>query len=293
MSASLVIEFSGWCIIRLPTDPDPADEPRGVSGYTFAFAGEPDLDRVIHLQPPSTFTPRSHGYEPLGVRVTHAHSVDGADQEPVPALVKGTVELLDQPRFENRNWTLTLPGFEPIYPFDLRIAAPGLEIRRSAPFDPTNPDMPLWEVPEPLLLSHGARGMEFEPQTVGEATGVWDQLGVAAQRLELLKADLAKEKDPVAASALRGRIAELTFAVDYPAANKNAQDRRTMAHSFVERFAFPMLGTDVVITGSPKHFGGSLNPNAPWMVSFWLGGWDPDLLCAYLAGSLQIPYSST
>jgi hypothetical protein len=293
MSGSLVIEFSGWCIIRLPTDPDPPDEPRGVSGYTFAFAGEPDFDRVIHLQPPDDFTPRSHGYEPLGVRVTGANRVVGADEEPVPALVKGTAELLGQPRFENRNWTLTLPGFEPINPFDLRIAAPGLEIRRSAPFDPTNPDMPLWEVPEPLLLAHGARGMEFEPQTVGAATGVWDQLGVAAQRLELLKVDLEKEKDPVAASALRGRIAELEIAVEFPTANKGTQDRRTMAHAFVERFAFPMLGTDAVVEGSPKHYLGSLDPTAPWMVSFWLGGWDPDLLCAYLAGSLQIPYSST
>jgi hypothetical protein len=31
--------------------PDPSDEPRGVSGYTFALAGEPDLDRLLHLQP--------------------------------------------------------------------------------------------------------------------------------------------------------------------------------------------------------------------------------------------------
>lgn len=293
MSASLVVEFSGWCIIRLPTDPDPADEPRGVSGYTFAFGDEPDLDRVIHLQPPAGFTPRSHGPEALGVRVTDAQRVTGGAGTRVEALVGATVELLGEPRFENRNWILTLPGFEPIYPFDLRVAGDGLEIRRSAPFDPAKPDTPLWEVPQEQLLAHGARGMEFEPQTVGQATGIWDQLGVAAARLELLKADLAKAKDPAAIAILEGRIAELQFAVGFPAANGGKQDRRTMAHSFVERFAFPMAGADAVVTGPAKRLGGTLDPKLPWMVSFWLGGWDPDLLCAWLDGSLQIPYTTT
>ncbi len=293
MSASLVIEFSGWCIIRLPTDPDPADEARGISGYTFAFGDEPDLDRVVHLQPPAGFTPRSHGPTPLGVRVSSAQRVVGSETAPVDALRGATVELLGQPRLENRNWTLTLPGFEPIYPFDLRIAGDGLEIRRSAPFDPTQPDMPLWEVPQDLLLQHGARGMEFEPQTVGQATRVWDQLGAAAERLELLKADLQKEKDPAAVAILEGRIAELQFAVDFPASNNGRQDRRTMAHSFVERFAFPMMGADAIASGPPKGYGGALDLKLPWMVSFWLGGWDPDLLCAWLSGSLQIPYSQT
>ena len=293
MSASLVIEFSGWCVIRLPTDPDPPDEPRGVSGYTFAFGNEPDLDRVIHLQPPADFEPRSHGPKPLGVTVSDARRVDGTKAAPVEALHGATVELLGQPRFENRNWTLTLPGFEPIYPFILQIAGKGLVIRRSAPFDPANPDTPLWEVPEAELLAHGAQGMQFEPQTVGHATDVWDQLGVVSQRLELLKADLAEEEDPDATAVLQGRIAELQFAVDFATANAPKQDRRTAAHSFVERFGFPMLGADAVVTGPPKRYLGPLDPKLPWMISFWLGGWDPDLLCAYLSGSLQIPYSQT
>ena len=42
----LVIEFNGWFQCRLATDPDPYDEPRGVSGYVHAYAGEPDLDRL-------------------------------------------------------------------------------------------------------------------------------------------------------------------------------------------------------------------------------------------------------
>ena len=47
----IALAFDGWAECRLATDPDPSDEPRGVSGWTFAVAGEPDLDRIIRLQP--------------------------------------------------------------------------------------------------------------------------------------------------------------------------------------------------------------------------------------------------
>src|SRR5688500_5259039 len=37
------LTFRGWFQARLPTDPDPFDEPRGISGYAWALPGEPDL----------------------------------------------------------------------------------------------------------------------------------------------------------------------------------------------------------------------------------------------------------
>lgn len=43
------IPFRGWFQARLATDPDDFDEPRGQNGWTFAFEGEPDLDRIIRL----------------------------------------------------------------------------------------------------------------------------------------------------------------------------------------------------------------------------------------------------
>jgi hypothetical protein len=46
----LILNFEGYFQMRMATDPDPADEKRGVSGYTFALVGEPDLDAKIHLQ---------------------------------------------------------------------------------------------------------------------------------------------------------------------------------------------------------------------------------------------------
>ena len=47
----LILNFEGYFQMRMATDPDPPDEPRGLSGYTFALAGEPDLDNLLHLQP--------------------------------------------------------------------------------------------------------------------------------------------------------------------------------------------------------------------------------------------------
>jgi hypothetical protein len=133
--------------------------------------------------------------------------------------------------------------------------------------------------------------MEFEPQTIGRATGMWNPALLVSERLRLLEADLKAligggASDPVAEAALRGRIAELKIAV------ANPTDRRVMARQFVERFAYPIGGLDAQVSGGSGIFLGALDLKTPWPVSFWFGSWDPDLLCAYLQGSLQIPYST-
>ena len=46
----LDINFEGYFMCRLATDPDPTNEERGMSGYTMAFANEDPLDQVIRLQ---------------------------------------------------------------------------------------------------------------------------------------------------------------------------------------------------------------------------------------------------
>lgn len=279
----LVISFAGWGLLRLPTDPDPSDELRGVSGYTFAFAGEPDLDRVLHLRPPQDFTPRSHS-PALGVTVR----TDGQD---LPALAGAAVNLLGAPMLENRNWTLTLPGFEPIVPFELQVAGAGVKIQRNAPLNPADPDQPVWQASEQQLAAQGAAGMAYEPATVGEATGIWDSLAVVIERLAALRQELAELEshggNPTAIAALQGRIAELEFAV------ANPSDRRVVARNFVERFGFPMTGAASVQVDSPDPLRGTLDAETAWSVSFWLGAWDPDLLCLYMSGALEVPYLST
>ena len=273
---NLILEFEGWCSLRLPTDPDPSDEPRGVSGYTFAFAGEPDFDRVLNLQARAGMSYRSHGPE-LGVTVKRAARTDGYV---VTALQAARVDLLGGPIIENRNWTLTLPGFEPIVPFHLHVAGDGVVLDRLAPLNPADPSQPLWQVAQALLEAQGAQGMEYEPATVGDATGEWDPLGIVKARLATLQRDLEHEQDPVARTALEGRIAELSYAV------ANPNDRRVLVRNFVERFGFNMVG-DATVDGVD-----GLDTTAPWRIDFWLGGWDPDLLSLYMKGALNVPYAS-
>jgi hypothetical protein len=292
-AARLILQFEGWCTIRQPTDPDPTDEPRGASGYTFAFGNEPDLDRIVRLQPSATIPARSHGW-PIGVKITDAVRHAGAKQSSINALVGATVDLLGQPKLENRNWTLTPAGYEPIVPFDLSIKAPALTIGRKAPLDVNDPNRPLWEQPPAVLQAQGANGVEYEPETIGKATGIWDSREVATERRALLQNDLqaAKRKvppDEAEIAILTGRIAELTIGIDNPS------DRRVGARYYVERFGFNMLGTVSIAGDERKVLGGTLTRGSDeagaWGIRFWIGAWDPDLLSAYFVGALDAPYA--
>src|SRR5258705_282393 len=95
------IHFQGYFQCRLATDPDAFDDPRGRFGWTFAYDGQPDLDRVIRLKDP--IAPRSHSPQ-VGVRVVDvggdtAHLLVGAD-----------VELLENAKFEGRNGSIAQSG---------------------------------------------------------------------------------------------------------------------------------------------------------------------------------------
>src|SRR5262249_60986872 len=79
----LELDFQGWLQCRLATDPDGAHVRRGVTGNGFAIGDEPDLDRIIRLQPEGA-SPRSHGPD-IGVRVTDARLLQTPLPTPPPA----------------------------------------------------------------------------------------------------------------------------------------------------------------------------------------------------------------
>jgi len=302
----LIIQFSGWILMRIPTDPDPTDEPRGVSGYTFAFGNEPDLNREIYFWETDVYKARSHTF-PIGVRVQSAVRMDGNTRTSIPALEGARVDLLRDtkqnigPRLENRNWTLTAAGFEPIVPFNFFIEGEGIKLLRSAPLvDSLHPteqqSKPVWELSDMLLLDYGAVGVLYEPATIGEATGIWDSEQVIKDRLNALEQDrsaLKKKKklspaEEVELVIINARIKELQFGVENP------KDRRVMARYYVERFNFPMFGPMTVTGDQKKNLNGKLLSGIknPWSIGFWIGAWDPDALSAYVLGALEIPYAS-
>lgn len=283
---SLVLRYRGWATVRLATEPDPPDEPTGASGFTFAFAGEPPLDRIIRTQPlddPQMVRPgASWGW---GVYVHDAflrHS-DGATV-PRRELIGTRMMLHGSPKFENRSWLLTPPGWEPIVPFDLAIEpTPGSPVlRRSAPLDPDNPTRPVWQQPLERLLAQGAKDINQERETVGAATGIWDAIVPLEQRVKTLEALRAEERDSVRRHCLESRLRELRFAL------RNDRDRRVMVRYFVERFNVVMKGADALVPASGDL--AALDPAADWLADFWLGAFDFDLLAAFFSGSLQVPF---
>jgi hypothetical protein len=264
----LSLEFEGWFTCRLATDPDPCDEPRGVSGWTFAVAGEPDLDRIVrfHDAPVS----RSHA-PPVGVTVRRVE-VDGRQVTDHP-LLGGRVELLDDPKFEGRNGLVSEDGLEPILPFHLRIAGGGMTLQRRDELDPD--DRPIHEV-EPALLLRQFEEAAPPPalQEVLAAISIADPRQAARERLAELRRELAQAADDVERTALTKRVASI---------------RPILAQAVISYgFRIGALGASGEVEGDPAHAGG-LDVEAPWPFRAWMSAWDADALCGYTRGRLDVP----
>lgn len=258
------IRFGGWFGCRLATDPDPYDEPRGVSGYVHAYAGEPDLDRRIYLQP-SGFA-RSLGPD-VGV-VVDAVAVDGAPA-PDHGLLGAPVDLLDEPRFEGRNGVLAEDGLEPVYPIRLEIRTGAFAARRAVV-----PDDPAFPYPEFL-----AQGVEPALAEIRQATGIDDLALVWRERIRALQSALpSDEPDATAAHErlefLRGQLSTGGGAARFFGAR--------MRYQYELRSPLELTDPDDWMT---PH----IDPAASWHAEFWFGGWDADALCGYCRGILRAP----
>jgi hypothetical protein len=264
----LTVTFSGWFQCRLATDPDPADEPRGISGSTFATPGEADLDRIIRFQAP--IDPRIPGPR-VGVTVSRvamaagsiAHSLLGAD-----------VVLHGQPRFEGRGGLLARRGSEPIHPVELELRAPGISIRRRDWLD--EHDRGLLEVDEAALARRAGAGGEWDRVTDAELlrlAGVasWRQLRL--ERAAALEEALARTREPVRAAALRRRLGRLT---------------RPESVFVRYRLRIGERGGRGILSGRDAAALG-IDLDAPWPLELLFGGWDADALCGLVVGQLALP----
>ncbi|KYG06206.1 hypothetical protein BE21_36195 [Sorangium cellulosum] len=272
----LIVDFDGWFQCRLATDPDPTDELRGASGFTFALPGEPDLDRIIRFQDP--VAPRSHG-PAVGVRVKRV-SLDGQLLSDHP-LLGARVDLLGEPKFESRNYVLRDSGQGAIAPFHLRISGGGIAVEREDLLYPADPFRRLHEIPAAF---HARRGslipLTVDRIKIADATGIADPAAYRRRRRELLEADLRRTEDPVVRAALGKRIAELSI---------TDPDRLQVAGlTLYGDYRFAINGPASVVDPD-RLLGAAIDPEEDWPIAFWMGAWDSDALCGWMRGMLSIP----
>lgn len=272
----LAIHFRGWFQYRLATDPDPTDEPRGASGFTFAVAGEPDFDRTVRFQNPVAL--RSH-CPPVGVDVCAVYE-DGVLKAEHP-LLGAPVNLLGQPTIESRNQILWEGGQGPINPFHLKIGDGDLTLSREDILYPKDPKEKIHRIPT-RYLQRRASYVEFmvDKLKIADATGIADFVSYRRARKRILEEELATTTDPITRAALTTRIEQLSITDPY----KN----QLKAFSVSAMYQFKINGPGS-LHDSDKKIHGELDFSNLWPFTLWMGGWDSDALCGYARGQVEIP----
>lgn len=275
----LTLIFDGWFQCRLPTNPDPADEPRGVSGYSFALANEPDLDRIIRFHEP--VHPRSYGPK-VGVFVRTAFLDGQALPSPHP-LLGARVELLDNPRFEAANGVFAKEPWEPILPFRLQVslAQEGSILRASLP-EMEKQKLQGSVKPRKKQVTTAAVSQLFAAQA-----GVTNPVQYRARRLELLQAEREKAMDPLDQCALDKRIRELQIPPRSEAQKLVDSERRLLFLNVVEIRSLKLKGQQGTSSAVPVDRQPDYGED--WNAELWMGVWDADALCAFARGVLHIP----
>jgi hypothetical protein len=269
----IVCAFNGWVQIRLATNPDPTDETRGVSGYTFALPGEPDLDRLLRTSNP--VAPRTHG-PPIGLAVRRV-TVDGRGVDTHP-LIGAQVDFLQGPIFESVNEVMMEQGEEPLEPFDVQLTQGGFRFERRAFLDPSRPDATVYTVSRATLETRRAQ-ITLDTTILKEATGGTDPVAFRRRKRELLEADLPRTTDPVARAGLLRRISELEIT--------DPNDHRTQSMLFIESRHYELNGPTALV--DPEGWLTGLDTFSTFGCDLVMGSWDADALSAYATGTITLP----
>ena len=259
------IAFRGWFQARLATDSDDFDEPRGQNGWTFAFEGEPDLDRIIRLVDP--VAPRSHGPQ-LGVAVT-AVTIDGTAVGH-HVLVGAALQLSGDPKFEGHNGAIAPPGSEPVFPFNLKLAAGSvvLEVREWLAFA---------DLTKPVARPRFGKGVRtLDNARLMSVLGTTDLSAFRAARKQALATDLSNTMDPTQKKNLQQRLAQM-----------DSTDLPLSALGFSVPYSFKIPDSARSATDPDAALGPGLLTK-PWQLDWWMGAWDADALCGFMDGSLKI-----
>jgi hypothetical protein len=302
----LEIGFQGFFLCRIATDPDPTNEPLGVSGYTMAMLDEDPLDQVIRTQVTEEFE-RKNLREParkmgirIGVDVTDV-LFDGARYQPgyealrgAKVFLRGKNEPFPGPTFDSRN---NIVGSDDtmafvVNPFDLEIRGHEVTIRGVDHLNPADPSQPIWEIEDPSTYARRLPGSFNSSSTeVMSILRVFDQYAYFADRrryltsrIDQLEADLREGRgEPgelrAQVQGLKSRMYQLEF----------WGDRVINKMGFQLSYAFRLNGKQDV-SDPQGRLRGRADLEHPWSTSFWFGGWDGDLLTGYMQGSLALPF---
>jgi hypothetical protein len=260
----LKLSFSGWLQCRLATDPDPTDDPRGVSGWTYALAGEPDLDRVIRTQPLGAII-RAFG-PTVDVRVRRV--VIGEQEIDRHPLQSAAVILLSDGAFEGRNGIASEDTEEPIFPFHLRVETGSIRLEREF----RNISTGEWKFQK-------SDGIEANNDAVREA-GIDNPDELVARRIASLQDRLAQTADSLERLQLQTRLRHLAARGFGP------------VPAFIGlRYRYTLDGPWLLVSDPQHELAGTVGSSA-WVFTAWIGCWDGDALCGFMTGELTMPFVS-
>ncbi|MBO6527957.1 hypothetical protein [Erythrobacter sp.] len=233
-----------------------------------AYAGEPDLDRIIRFRNPPIVRKYT---QPIDVRVKQV-LMNGVPQDGHP-LVSAEVDLLDSPVFEGRNGVISEDGLEPVVPFHIRISTGSDWVSRATvPTDPANP-----------YREFNANGVKGDPGLIQRATGITSLSQIWLERLEKLKTDVQSSSD----SEKPGLLERIEFLER----NLAAPPDRSAARFFPAYMDWSYQLKSVISqsSGASDKLLPNLDANAgPWQVTFWFGGWDADAAAYWVNGIVDI-----
>jgi len=299
----LYLSFEGYFQMRMATDPDPSDEPRGVSGYTFALAGEPDFDNLVHLQPDEEgvverrFGVAANAPGPrVGVTVRQAKWFDDATlvYREAPEYVDARVSFV-KAQLTERNGIVIRNDLFAIDPLrvQLRKKRGTLVLDREDFLDPNNPALPITQATSEMLERRQPQGLTDNSVEVAKATGLPDAsndscINNRRIRQKNLEELLKRTRNPVERAALETRISQLNILRRWWDLSQGGKPIDRRAH----QLTLQGYGWDVDINGTVHENKIGADENTTWPLSFWMGGWDGDALCAYISGYLSIPFAA-
>lgn len=287
----LNLAFEGWYQCRLATDPDPTDEPRGLTGPTFASPGEPDLDRIIRLQNPVAIrAPRDadFGVTVRDVSLSAAPPGPGVETRLLRdhPMIGAAVDFVNEPMYHQRNYIIVEGLNSPIDPLVVEVTQGDTKLRRVDEWDETRPGLTIDDVYlDPSLVSHRRQTIEVKSAELVEATGITDYIQYWVDRRAYLIALRDVTEDPTALAALDRRIA----GIDETGVDAGTRVDARQFLGLKSTYQIDINGR-ASVEDPGRLLGGAVGTSQVWPITFWMGSYDVDTLCGYLRGTLSLPF---